>query len=147
MSSIYCHKAGCGRTCRGERDTQGRPLCDQHAKKDQEEEVEYSECRVTFTLPQWVAEDRFEYRKVHHFPKGHAYAGSYDRETLHNRVDDALFTLGYDELCLHPMGQWVSFKLDGPPARLPGQIAEAERRLRACLAKWKDDQPEKEEEV
>ena len=39
MSSIYCHKAGCGRTCRGERDTQGRPLCDQHKATDQQDDL------------------------------------------------------------------------------------------------------------
>lgn len=39
MSSIYCHKAGCRRTCRGERDAQGRPLCDQHKATDQQDDL------------------------------------------------------------------------------------------------------------
>lgn len=39
MSSIYCHKAGCNRTCRGERDGQGRPLCDHHAATTQQDDL------------------------------------------------------------------------------------------------------------
>lgn len=39
MSSIYCHKAGCERTCRGERDAQGRPLCDQHKAREQQDDL------------------------------------------------------------------------------------------------------------
>ena len=37
MSSIYCRKPKCHRTSRGERDAQGRPLCDQHARMEEEE--------------------------------------------------------------------------------------------------------------
>jgi hypothetical protein len=40
-----------------------------------------------------------------------------------------------------------SFELDGPPARLTGQIAEAERKLRNVLKIWKHYQPPKEEDV
>ncbi len=39
MSSIYCHKAGCERTCRGERDAQGIPLCDQHKAREQQDDL------------------------------------------------------------------------------------------------------------
>jgi len=146
MSSIYCHKPGCGRTCRGERDTQGRPLCDQHAKKEAGEAA-YLGCEITLSLPTWTKEDRFEYQRVHRFPTGHAYAGSYERTTSHNLLDEALFEIGTKSSCLDPMAQWVTFELEGPPARLPGQIAEKQRLLQECLAKWKDYQPEKEEEA
>jgi hypothetical protein len=110
------------------------------------EEVSYSSCVVSYSLPQWASDDRFEYQQVHRYPKGHAYAGSYDRTTNHNRLDDALFALGTKETCLHPMGQWASFEIEGSPTQIPGLIAEKERVLRACLAKWKDDQPPREEE-
>ena len=105
-------------------------------------EVECTSATVTFSLPDWTADDRFEYTKVHYFSQGHAWAGSYDRTTSHNRLDDALFKeTQYEELCLHPNGQWVTYDIS-LRGNVYDNIRQKQEEVQRVLDQWRDWQPE-----
>jgi len=105
-------------------------------------QVEFIGCEILFSLPEWAGEDRFEYTQAHYFGPGHAWAGSYDRTTMHNRLDDALFAeTGYSELCLDPQGLWVKYEI-AITGDILGNMQRKRVELERVLAHWRDWQPD-----
>ena len=105
-------------------------------------EIKCLSISVTFSLPNWTADERFEFTKNHYFDAGHAWAGSYDRTTLHNRLDDALFSeTQYEELCLDPNAQWIKYDIS-----LKGNVYEnirtQQEKIQRVLDRWRDWEPE-----
>ena len=49
------------------------------------------EIRVSFDIPNWFPQNRFDVTKAHYHDKHHAYAGSYSHSTYHNSAEDQLY--------------------------------------------------------
>lgn len=90
---------------------------------------------ISFSLPQWFPQERFDYTNVIRYPTGHVYAGSYDSSTYENSATDALFKLGdVKELCPY---YWVSFEISASDD-IPAGIAKIERKLHNFLKRYKE---------
>ena len=102
---------------------------------------------VTFSLPLWVADERFNWYQHQYFDQYHAWAGSYEKTIEHNHIDDALFKYDpYEELCIHPMNCWVKYDLP-LHANIQTSIQTKAQEIERILAEWHDWQPKEEREA
>ena len=115
---------------------------------DIEKSVELIGGEYTFSLPEWVADEKYEYSVPRYYDKNHAYAGSYSHTNNENRAYDILFDLPMvKEVCLHPMGQWLTVEVGSAPGRGTTVVLNKFRkRLIKALKELKAWEPLKEEE-
>jgi hypothetical protein len=64
---------------------------------------------VTFSLPEWTADKRFDEEIPVFYDSGHAWKGQIKNYKNENAISDGLFEIkGVKEVCLDPMSQWVT---------------------------------------
>lgn len=73
--------------------------------------TEILEMTVTFSLPDWVL--KYNYTRRIRYDESHQWRGQVKEDRPENEVSDLIFEkMKFDEICLHPMNQWVKFELD-----------------------------------
>jgi hypothetical protein len=117
-------------------------------KNDIESDVRVLGASFTFSLPDWISDDKYCFSKAHHYDQYHAWAGSYSHTTEHNIAETALFELDeVKEVCLHPMSAWLVMDID---AEKGGNAEALLKRFRVKLMKVletlkKYEKPQEEE--
>ncbi len=88
---------------------------------------------ITFTLPEWAGDERFEEEIPVLYGSGHAYEGQVERYKTENYFLDGLHVIkGVTETCLD-MQKWVTVEFDCDLASLPGEVAVFQESLRKFL--------------
>lgn len=107
--------------------------------------VEVLGYQVTIGLPDWCADDRFEYRKNHYFDKWHAWPGSYSHTTYHNGLEDALGKIEHvEEICLRPLSCWITVKIDADVKNIRDAVRIIQSKVADVLKTWITYQPNDE---
>ena len=93
---------------------------------------------VTFSLPDWTADARFDDDKPIYYSGGHAWAGQVSGYQYDNTLSRNLFRLkGVTETCLN-MQCWVTVRFDCEPAELPKKIAVFQEKLNRFLGRYRE---------
>ena len=99
---------------------------------------EVIEIRVTFSLPEWFASERHDYRQPIRYAKGHAWEGQIDRWVEGNRAVDALLNIkGVDSVSHHPWSKYVEVLI--PETQdFNAAVREWQEKLRRFLGRYKE---------
>jgi len=88
---------------------------------------------VTFSLPDWMGDERFSEEVPVLYESGHAYEGQVKGYRDANALLDGLHKIkGVTETCLN-MQNWVTVEFDCDLAELPQQVAVFQESLREFL--------------
>jgi len=88
---------------------------------------------LTFTLPEWAGDARFEKEVKTYYDSGHVWAGQVKGYRDENPMLDGLFALeGVKEVCLN-MQNWVTVEFGYDLAKLPQLVAVFQESLRKFL--------------
>lgn len=93
--------------------------------------------RITFEIPNWFPQDRFDVTKVHHFDKYHAYAGSYSHSTYHNTAEDQLWKR-FPEMSESCRYYWIEMEYDGDIEQLTEWIELKKKQLNSFFNRYKE---------
>jgi len=88
---------------------------------------------VTFSLPEWVGDERFAKEVPIRYESGHAYAGQVKGYRDDNALLDGLHEIkGVKETCLN-MQNWVTVEFDCDLSELEQEVAVFKESLREFL--------------
>jgi len=88
---------------------------------------------ITFELPEWTDDERFEEETPIFYGLGHAYEGQLQGYKNENALLNGLFEIeGVKEACLN-VDKWVTVEFGCDIAKLPQQVAAFQEKLRKFL--------------
>lgn len=100
---------------------------------------EYCNTQVSFSLPDWVTDDRFEHCRHRFYGPGHAWEGQIESTDYPNQVQDGLHRLKeVTETCFHPMGPSVTAEFTVAPRFLPRAIDRFHAKLERYLSRFRE---------
>lgn len=95
------------------------------------------EIKVSFDIPQWFPQDRFDFNKSHFNSKFDAYPGAYSHSTYHNTAEDQLWKRFPEmkEICNNA---WIEFEYEGNPEQLIDWIELKKKQLNTFFNRYKE---------
>jgi hypothetical protein len=96
---------------------------------------------VSFDTPNWFPPDRLDYSRTIYYPKGHAYAGSYDCTVYHNSAEDNILNR-FKDITETYKYYWIKFEYHGSPEKLSQWIKNTQNRLNKFFNQYKEAKEE-----